>query len=173
LFQFQAGQQEISLDGTFRLENPEVVAALEEFGLLRVTGMAEETIDQILRVLQNGTANGDHPRDIARAIRAQIDGMSATRAYTIARTETAHAYSYAALECYSRNGVKKKEWLTAQDRKVDPPCPEYAAEGAINVRSKFGDVHDHPPAHPNCRCALIPNLDGFEMPEDDDLWLGQ
>lgn len=161
---------ELGIEGVFRLENPDVLAALDEFGLERVAGMAEETVAQVLTALEQGLANGDHPREIARSIRAKIDGMSATRAYTIARTETAHAYSYAAQECFSRNGVKKKEWLSAGDSHVDPPCPSYVDEGAIGIDERFGGEHMYPPAHPNCRCALIPNLDGFE--ELDEPWIG-
>lgn len=161
---------ELGIEGVFDLQNPEALAALEQFGLDRVTGMDDTTKSTVLDILRAGIDNGDHPFDIAASIRASINGMTGSRAETIARTETAHAYSYAALDSYKRNGVKFKRWLTAEDDKVDPPCPSYSDEGAIDIDSQFGGAHDHPPAHPHCRCALIADLTDAA---DQEPWMGE
>lgn len=154
----QSVLDELGLEGVFSLENPDALQALEDFGLARVSGMDDVTLSTTLDILRAGIDNGDHPFDIADALRAALSGMSGARAETIARTETAHAYSYAALESYRRNGVKYKVWLTAEDDKVDAPCPDYADQGRIGIAELFGGVDAHPPAHPNCRCALVADL---------------
>lgn len=167
----QVALDELGIDATFRLENPDVIAALEEFGLARVTGMADVTLETLRSILSDGLTDGDHPSVIARNIRAAISGMSGARAETIARTETAEAYGRASIETYRRNGVGKKSWLTANDSKVDAPCGEYQREGVIGIDELFGGAHDYPPAHPRCRCAIVPEIDNWGEP--DDPWIGQ
>lgn len=146
----QAVLEELGIEGVFDLANPDAIKALEEFGLERATGLQDTTIDLLRTVIADGIESGDHPDVIARNIRARISGMSKERAETIARTETAFAYSHAAIESYRRNGVTHKIWLTAEDAKVDPPCPSYEDRGSIPIGETFGGDDQHPPAHPRC-----------------------
>lgn len=165
----QSVLDELGIDAVFELSNPDALAALAEFGLDRVADMNETTRDQTLDILRAGVDNGDHPDVIAAALRAALDGMTAARSKTIARTETAFAYSYSALESYKRNGVKRKMWLDAGDSHVDAPCTDYTDRGSIPIDDDFGDGVAHPPAHPNCRCALVADLSDAE---DVDPWTG-
>lgn len=161
--------EELGIDAVFQLENPDALAALDEIGLERVSGMNDVTHDQVLDILRAGVDNGDHPDVIASAIRAALDGMTVGRSNTIARTETAFAYSYSAIESYRRNGVTRKLWLNAGDSKVDAPCNDFADNGSIPIDEDFGDGIGYPPAHPNCRCALIADLTDAE---DVPPWTG-
>ena len=162
---------ELAIEGVFDLANPDAIRVLEEMCLDRVTGMNDETIATLERVIAAGIESGDHPTVIAKAIRDAIGNMSKARSETIARTETAQAYSHAAIESYRRNGVERKIWLTAEDNRVDPPCPSHEEEGSIPIDQLFGGTHDHPPAHPRCRCALLADPDS--RPEDAPTWKGE
>lgn len=161
---------ELGIEAVFDLANPEAIAALEAFGLDRVTGMNDTTIDILSDTIAAGIEYGKHPNDIARDIRDMIAGMTKDRSETIARTETAFAYSHAAIETYRRNGVTRKLWLTAEDEKVDPPCDSHEAEGSIPIDQEFGGSDQHPPAHPRCRCALLADVDS--VPDDAPTWTG-
>lgn len=167
----QAVLEELGIEGVFDLANPDAIKTLEEFGLERVTGLQETTIDLLRTVIADGIESGDHPDVIARNIRARISDMSKERAETIARTETAFAYSHAAIESYRRNGVTHKIWLTAEDAKVDPPCPSYEDRGSIPIGEAFGGDDQHPPAHPRCRCAILADVE--KRPPDGDTWTGE
>lgn len=162
---------DLGIEGSFDLANPDAIKVLEELGLSRVTGMTDTTIDLLRTVLADGIDKGLHPSDIARLLRERIADMSKERAETIARTETAFAYSYAALETYKRNGVERKIWLTAEDDKVDPPCNDYEARGSIPIDEAFGGDDQHPPAHPRCRCALIADVES--VGDDPPVWKGE
>lgn len=162
---------ELAIEGVFDLANPEAIAALEEFGLTRVTDMTDTTIEALSIVIGDGIEAGDHPNVIAKAIRDRLGDMTKARSETIARTETAFAYSYAALESYRRNGVERKMWLTAEDNRVDPPCPSHEDEGSIPIDQAFGGTDQHPPAHPRCRCALL--ADPESRPGDAPTWKGE
>ena len=100
---------------------------------------------------------GDSIRALKNALRKD-EIFSARRAETIARTETVTAMGRASIQAYTSNGYEGKEWRTAGA--LDGVCNENAAAGAIRVHDIFPSGDDAPPAHPNCRCTLVPV---FEM----------
>jgi len=73
----------------------------------------------------------------------------------IARTETIGASNQGALQSYKQSGVvEKKEWLVSAG--ACEICLDIEAEGAIGLHESFSGGYDTPPAHPNCRCAILP-----------------
>ena len=83
---------------------------------------------------------------------------SATRAAVIARTETARAYALGSLAAWQVSGeVAASEWLTAGDELECPICAPLNGQQANLGRPFAGGLY-YPPAHPNCRCALLPVL---------------
>ncbi|OXM84599.1 portal protein [Paenibacillus rigui] len=73
------------------------------------------------------------------------------RAEMIARTELSWAYNRSAKRIYIDAGFEKVRWSTVLDQRTCPTC-----------RSRHGIVYpidDHPgiPAHPRCRCTLLPD----------------
>ncbi len=73
----------------------------------------------------------------------------------IARTEVIDASNSADLEAYKQSGViEKKEWLADPD--ACEICLGLAAEGTKELNEEFGGEYEYPPAHPNCRCTILP-----------------
>jgi SPP1 gp7 family putative phage head morphogenesis protein len=99
--------------------------------------------------------------------------FSKMRAQRIAATEITRAYAYGNLTAWKASGlVSAKRWYTARDERVCPICggldgtivsidanfnlPQSVLERLIpSLRGRFNPVLA-PPAHVNCRCALMP-----------------
>jgi len=132
-------------------------------------GITQAVSQQSNRMLADGLAAGEGPREIARRLTDRVDAIGKTRATTLARTsviDTFNSASLARLDELDVEGVTvKAEWTTANDSRVCPICLEL--EGRTwtieEARSETVDVAGHsdvpvkPPAHPNCRCAIIPS----------------
>lgn len=131
-------------------------------------GITRAVSQQSNRVLAEGLAAREGPAAIARRLTDRVDAIGKTRATTLARTSVIDTFNTAALNRYEELGVDgvtvEAEWLTAGDGRVCEICQ--ALEGQTwtieEARSKTIDVAGHsdipvkPPAHPRCRCAIIP-----------------
>jgi hypothetical protein len=111
-------------------------------------------------------------RDIGNAVADAIDlGMSAersaknimrqvanpARALSIAITEQNRAISFATINRYKEGGLQQMEW------EVSDPCVKCAVNTnqVVNIGSAFNSGDTQPPAHPNCRCVLLPVIPDF------------
>jgi hypothetical protein len=111
-------------------------------------------------------------RDIGNAVADAIDlGMSAersaknimrqvanpARALSIAITEQNRAISFATVERYKQGGLQQMEW------EVSDPCKICAqnTNQVVNIGSAFNSGDTQPPAHPHCRCVLLPVIPDF------------
>ena len=139
------------------LDNPFVQDTLDALAD-QVVGIAETTKDEIRALVGRQAAEGWSLDELADAIRQAGITRSAARAATIARTETTRAYSLGSIAAFQVSGqVDRLEWLTAQDEKTGPECA--ALDGRIVALGKAFDGGVYfPPAHPNCRCAILPVL---------------
>jgi SPP1 gp7 family putative phage head morphogenesis protein len=131
-------------------------------------GITQAVSAQANRALVEGFQRGESPTDIARRLTDRIDSIGKTRATTLARTSVIDAHASATLNRYEELGVEgitiRAEWQTAGDSRVCPICQ--ALEGRTwtieEAKSETVDVAGHsdvpvkPPAHPRCRCAIIP-----------------
>lgn len=116
-------------------------------------------------------------RDIGNAIADAIDlGMSAdrsaknimrqvaspARALSIAITEQNRAISFATINRYKEGGLQQMEW------EVSDPCKICAqnTNQVVNIGSAFNSGDTQPPAHPNCRCVLLPVIPDFGAVDD-------
>jgi SPP1 gp7 family putative phage head morphogenesis protein len=94
--------------------------------------------DQLSEALQEGTAFSD------------------ARAETIARTESAMADVNGNIAGWAASGVvDKKEWIAAPD--CCDECQDLDGE-IVDLDEPFSDGSDGAPAHPNCRCNVLPVL---------------
>jgi SPP1 gp7 family putative phage head morphogenesis protein len=84
-----------------------------------------------------------------------------SRALTIAITEQNRAMSFSTIERYKDAGLAKMEWA------VSDPCDICAKNDGqvITIGQTFASGDAQPPAHPHCRCVLLPVIPGME---DDD-----
>lgn len=142
------------VDAAFDLALPEVQEVLQVLAQ-RIKGVTDTTRERVRELVGEGAREGWGVEELAR--RMDESGLfSLQRAELVSRTETATAYSRGSLLAWQRSGqVDRVEWLTTQ------PCPEIcdALSGQIvPIGQPFANGIEHPPAHPNCRCALAPVL---------------
>jgi SPP1 gp7 family putative phage head morphogenesis protein len=124
--------------------------------------IAKVGYDRIGTALSDSIAAGFSPGRAAKVIAAKIGDPA--RALTIAITEQNRAMSMATIQNYQKYEVEKMEWSGAM------PCDICAPnEGqVVQVGQPFKSGHTQPPAHPNCRCALLPVLDESFYAEPTD-----
>jgi hypothetical protein len=90
------------------------------------------------------------------------------RAEMIARTELIRASNQGTLNGFQASGVVlQKEWTTFDPC---PICEENEEQGPIDLGDEFASGDDAPPAHPNCKCALVglTALDTTTQPETEE-----
>lgn len=92
------------------------------------------------------------PNQLAEKIAASAS-FSPARALNIARTETAFAQGDGHIRYFKAAGVEKKRWT---DQDGCPICQDNAHAGAIPVDKAFPSGDMHGPAHPSCRCTVVP-----------------
>lgn len=99
--------------------------------------------------LIEGVNAGEGVKVMAKRV-SDATGMERNRAALIARTETMRAHNQVNEDQFKKYGVAEVEWLAALDERTCDVC------GAQH--GKRYPTNDHPeiPAHPNCRCILIP-----------------
>lgn len=109
---------------------------------------------------------------IAEAIK-ETYAFSDERAELIAMTEIASANSLGALAGYEeaqRSGIKLgKSWLILED--ACEICHENEDAGVIELDETFPSGDLAPPAHPNCRCVLVPEVEGEEQDPEETMEL--
>jgi hypothetical protein len=110
-------------------------------------GMTNATGREMSRVLSEGLASGDGPRDIARDLSDRIDAIGRTRSTVIARTEIQNSHNAGRLTEWERAGVSKVGVLIAVD--ACPQCVDYKSGEPYDAASAYGNL----PVHPNCRCS--------------------
>lgn len=119
-----------------------------------IKGMSDDIEKELIRELTDGIANGESMRDLIKRVDG-VTGFGTQRSEVIARTETLYAYNTVAKDRYKRNGIEEVEWLTATDERVCDQCGPLDGQ-----RFKLGLEPDCP-IHPQCRCSLIPVVEGF------------
>ena len=115
--------------------------------------LQQATREAIQRLLTEASESGMSEADVADMLETDF-AFSANRAIMIARTELRRADSYGNLAAYKEGGAEGKQWLTSPD--ACPECEANADQGAIPISDPFASGDDAPPAHPNCRCDIIP-----------------
>lgn len=135
----------------------------------RVTGVTNETKKAINSTIRQGIDDGVHPSVIAKRMRDQLHGyagledLTKSRAYTIARTETANAYNLGAIAGYRQSGIVRQ--LTTIDA---PTCGWTSHDDPDSANGKVVTLDQaaaQPISHPNCVRAFAPVAAGLEKPE--------
>lgn len=111
-------------------------------------GMTDAAANQMRRVLSEGLAAGEGPREIAERLADRIDHVGIYRANLIARTEIMHSHNRARAAEWERAGVTRVDILIAPTA-----CPECQALKA-GAPYKIDEAPALLPQHPQCRCAL-------------------
>jgi SPP1 gp7 family putative phage head morphogenesis protein len=114
--------------------------------------------DQLANRLVDGVARGYNPRKVARLMVKDAD-VAHARALLVARTEMLRAYREASRSTYLANGVTEYTWHSALDARTCACC--------WSLHGRRFTTSEPMPAHPNCRCTLIPFVPGWS-PEVED-----
>jgi len=119
----------------------------------------KETVVNLGTALSDSIAAGLDAESAAVMIGRHV--ASPGRALTIAITEQNRAMSFSSIERYKEAGLQKMEWA------VSDPCDICAKNDGqvIQIGQSFASGDQQPPAHPHCRCVLLPVIPGME---DDD-----
>jgi len=135
-------------------------------------GVTASMDSQLSRILAQGMADGDGPRDMARKLVNTIQGPTGElgitdklgrfipakrRAEIIARTEVIRAHHAATIQEYRNYAVAgvrvQAEFATAGDGRVCPKCA--SLQGKIYT---LDEIENLIPVHPQCRCIALPTM---------------
>lgn len=165
---------DFSFDGSFDfdLTNPDVIAALENEAayLLNQSSIDDTTRSRLIDLIKN-VKIGDNATvdEIASALSDEYPDISDSRAFTIARTETARAMGEGNYNAMTQNGVQTKKWVLAGSKPCEI-CQPNADDGYIPIDQTFSSGDDYEPAHPNCECYT--EAGEIDL-ESIDIWGGE
>lgn len=162
----QAGSQllaEIGFDDPFRFPDEKALSFLAQREN-KLVNAAQEIFNGVRTELEEGITAGESISKLSDRIRGKFNDISATRARTIAMTETAAAYGAARQEAMEQSGVEYKQWLTSGAGNVR--AAHAAANGqTVPVGEPFdvggetlecpGDPTGSPGNVINCHCVAI------------------
>ncbi len=128
---------------------PELRDALTLNVAKQIESLSSAAKAKVTAALISGVNAGEGPKIIAKRIEDET-AMERNRAVLIARTETNRANNQTAEDQYRKYGVQKVKWLATPDERECDVCGAHDGE--------VYEISDHPeiPAHPNCRCVLLP-----------------
>lgn len=135
------------------LKPPNALAnLLQNLGFIR-SGIQRTMYEGIGNTLADALAAGFSANKTAKLLRAEVG--SPAKALRIAVTEQRRAVSAATMERFTTQGMTQMTWHT-----VDP-CPTCAENSGQTrtIGASFPSGHEAPPAHPYCRCGLLPVVD--------------
>jgi hypothetical protein len=140
-------------DSTGMITSEEAAQYASERAAELVTGINDTTRSLSAGAIEKGLEDQLSSEQTARLIRQTFQDMTIQRSRMIATTEMADAMSEAMLRKLDRLGIEYKRWVLSPD--ACPICEDNAAQGAIPIDDDFDSGDDRPPAHPNCRCAVV------------------
>jgi SPP1 gp7 family putative phage head morphogenesis protein len=152
----RAGLDQVGADIESLLEqsDPRAIAWAEKRAGEMIAEVSDTTVARVRELVATALEEGWSNDTLAGEL-ADAAEFSDSRAEMIARTESAAADVAGNLIGWKASGVvAQKEWAVAQDS-VCPDCEDYDGM-VVDLDAEFpqGD----PPAHPNCRCDLLPVL---------------
>lgn len=122
---------------------------LQQAGIT-LKGITDTTVNRLAYRIADGVNNGDPSDVIARSLNDVLDDPA--RAEKIAQTETARMLNNAATAQYAAYGVTEWTWVTSAGACASVCAPK---EGL-----HFPVGENLIPAHPYCRCAASPYIEG-------------
>lgn len=156
----------------FELTNPYYIDALNDQAnyLLNRSKIDDTTRSRMITFIRDSRFATEDINELADNLAYEFEGISETRAFVIANTETNQAMSTAQQAFLKENGFQKKEWIPAGPSTC-PTCQGNADQGPIDVDADFESGDLHPPAHPNCECYEDAG-DEIDLDDVDVLWDG-
>ena len=118
----------------------------------RVWKNAEGFNARVMEDVESLVIAGKNPADVKKKLMEDY-GVSWNEADRLVRTESSRAYNKAAQDSYISAGVEESEYLAESD------CCDICRE----FKGKRFRTETFPtlPMHPNCRCTIVPIVEGF------------
>lgn len=123
---------------------------------------SRERVGRIVGEWQRGVLPATGLDGLPELIRNLEPVFGASRAESIAVTETTRIFTEGIRAAEADNEFTTQwEWLTSEDEAVCPLCgPRAGMRIAKNAQGfTVGELTTYPPAHPRCRCQIIPLTD--------------
>lgn len=115
----------------------------------RIWGDIEELAATLNEGLIHIVASGKTNRDLKNVLQARF-GVSYSNADMLVRTEVAHIQTQAAQQRYKDYGIQQVQvWADADERRCEVCGKLHTKKYSINEPMPI-------PAHPRCRCSIIP-----------------
>lgn len=128
----------------------------------RIWNNTTELANRIYKDVISSIQNGEQPKRIIKKIKDDY-GVTAYQAKRLVNTELAKVVSKAQLDVYKNSGVVQKVLYTAT-------LETNTCETCAGLDGKYFDLDKAPniPMHPNCRCCLVPVVDGWKPSQRAD-----
>lgn len=153
---FGDGTDLLSISMAFDLENVNVQRVLKDLLKKIKRDVPDTTIEAIRELVGKQAQEGWSIPQLADEILASGQINSPVRAQMIAHTETAAAYTKGSIVAYKESGVVQEvEWNSFLDDRTSLICRELNGK-RVKLGELFKGEFDGPPAHPNCRSAVLP-----------------
>lgn len=175
----QSGQQALNLVGE---DKPYLALGMDTHIKRNVRKFAKSMIktdrDKMIDIISQGIAEGQSVPAIQASVLDTFEDYSKVQAERVTRSEVIRASNQGAVDAWRESdAVVAKQWLTAEDDRVDGECEEMNGK-IIGLESNFNSTIrdlfesdmanqlldygavEEPPLHPNCRCTLLPVLEG-------------
>lgn len=137
--------------GAMRIINSVWLADNKTFSQ-RIWDNTERLIATLNEELVHCVVTGKKTTELKQLLQERFD-VSYRRADTLARTEIAHIQTQAAKQRYQDYGIKKLQVWADPDERTCPIC------GKLH-KSIYSSQEQLPiPAHPNCRCVMLPVIE--------------
>lgn len=117
--------------------------------------IAADTRLKIRTLVTTAIEEGQSAQDLATLLEA-MPAFDKDRAILVARTELIRANNQGHMAAYREAGVTEKEWSSGEDELVCPECQDNVDQGPIPIDEPFLSGDTEAPAHPNCRCVVLP-----------------
>lgn len=120
--------------------------------------IADRRLRVFARVLVRAKARGLTAKELAQALRDALQDDAWAR--MVALTELTRASAEAARAAYTASGVTQWRWKTEPD--ACPICVANEKAGPRDIGEAWPDGSAAPPAHPNCRCSVLPEYEQWQ-----------
>ena len=124
----------------------------------RIWGNIDELQNALNENLVHCVAMGKKPSELKHLLMEQFE-VAFNRADTVVRTEMAHIQTQAAAQRYKDNGIEEVEVWADKDERRCKQC------GKLHKKRYPVGAQIPLPAHPNCRCCIVPVVEDIEEDE--------
>ncbi len=119
--------------------------------------ITDRRLQTFARVLADAKTRGLTAKQLSQALRDVLQDDAWVR--MVALTELTRASAEAARTAYTEAGVTRWRWATEPG--ACPVCEANAEAGPRVIGEAWPDGSAAPPAHPHCRCGVLPEISGL------------